>query len=198
MTQTYFMNTFAPVAIGVVLADRFVRDRLLGVQEVLDALPAGPASRLWGRFLGLLSVAAIPVLAVVLVAAVHIAVVRHDPGALPLALASFAAGIVPGLVVVCALSLIGPAVLGVALFRVVFVVYWFWGNLVPAQLVPSPSGTWFTPIGGVTLSAVFHANLGYQPLTAVDGVAAITVLTVTGAALVVALHYLERRRRAAA
>ncbi|MFC0435103.1 hypothetical protein [Kutzneria buriramensis] len=198
VAQTYFMNTFAPVAIGVVLADRFVRDRLLGVQEVLDALPVGIAPRLWGRFLGLVVGSALPVLAVWLVAAAHIAVIRHDSNALLLAAASFAGGVLPGLVVVCALSLLGPAVLGIALFRVVFVVYWFWGNLVPTQLMPSPSATWFTPIGGITLSAVFHADLGYPSLTVADGVASITVLTVTGAVLVVALQYLERRRRTAA
>jgi ABC-type transport system involved in multi-copper enzyme maturation permease subunit len=198
VAQAYFMNTFAPVAIGVVLADRFVRDRALGVEEVLDALPVGAAPRLWGRFLGLVVGAAIPVLAVWIVAAAHIAVVVHDPTALLLALVAFAAGVLPGLIVVCALSMVGPVLMGIALFRVVFTVYWFWGNLVPTQLMPSPSASWFTPIGGVTLSTLFHADLGYPALTVTDGVASITVLTVTGAALLVALQYLEHRRRAAA
>src|SRR5947209_6269502 len=134
VAQTYYLNTFAPVGIGVALADRFVRDRTLGVQEVLDAVPVGVATRVWGRFAGLVTGAAVPVLAVWLAEAARIAVLRHDPGALGLAVATFAAGSLPGLVLVCALSLIGPALVGVALFRVLFVVYWFWGNLVPAQL----------------------------------------------------------------
>jgi hypothetical protein len=86
----------------------------------------------------------------------------------------------------------------VPLFRVVFVIYWFWGNLVPTQLAPSPSATWFTPIGGITLSAIFHADLGYQRLSESDGVGSVTVLTLAGVAVVAVLHYLEHRRRATA
>lgn len=196
--QMYYLNTFAPVGIGVALADRFVRDRTLGVREVLDALPVGVAARVWGRFIGLVAGAAVPVLVVWLAQGGHIAVARHDPGVLALALVAFAAGVLPGLVLVCALSMIGPALLGVPLFRVVFVVYWFWGNLVPTQLAPSPSATWFTPIGGITLSAIFHANLGYQPVTIGDGVGSVTVLALAGVGLVTALHYLEHRRRSTA
>lgn len=196
--QMYYVNTFAPVGIGVALADRFVRDRTLGVREVLDALPIGVAARVWGRFAGLVAGSGVPMLAVWLVQAGHIAVARHDPGAIGLAVGAFAVGVLPGLVLVSALALIGPALLGIALFRVVFVLYWFWGNLVPVQLAPSPSASWFTPIGGITLSAIFHADLGYQPVRLTDGAASITVLTLAGVALVAVLHYLEHRRRATA
>lgn len=196
--QLYYLNTFTPVGIGVALADRFVRDHTLGVREVLDALPVGVAARVWGRFAGLVAGAAVPLLAVWLVEAVRIAVMRHDAGAIGLALAAFAAGVLPGLVLVCGLCLAGPALLGVPLFRVVFVIYWFWGNLVPTQIAPSPSASWFTPIGGITLSAIFRADLGYQTLSAVDGVGSITVLTAAGLALVATLQCLEHRRQSTA
>jgi hypothetical protein len=196
--QTYFMNTFAPVAVGVIFADRFVRDRLLGVREILDALPTSPAARIWGRFAGVIAAGALPMLAVWLVQAVHIALVTHRAAALGLAVASFAVGVLPGLVTVCGLSLIGPVLLGLPLFRVLFVCYWFWGNLIPSQLFPSPSETWATPIGGIALSGIFHVDFGDGRQAAIDGIGSVSVLVIAGLALVAALQYQERRRRATA
>jgi len=196
--QTYYMNTFAPVAVGVIFADRFVRDHRLGVREILDTLPASPAARIWGRFAGVITAGALPMLAVWVVQAVHIAVVTHRAAALGLAAASFAVGVLPGLATVCGLALAGPALLGLPLFRVLFVCYWFWGNLIPSQLFPSPSETWATPIGGIALSGVFHVDFGDGQMAAVDGIGSVSVLLAAGLALVAALQYQERRRRATA
>ncbi len=195
--QTYFLNTFAPVGVGVAFADRYLREGTLGVREVLDALPAPAAARIWGRFAGLVTAGALPILSVWAVQAAHIALVLHTGTVLPLAAASFAAGVLPGLVAVCGLCLIGPVITGLPLFRVLFVCYWFWGNLVPAQLFPSPSATWVTPIGGVTLTGLFHAPIGYRDVAA-DAVASICILLALGVALVAALQYLDHRRRATA
>jgi ABC-2 type transport system permease protein len=196
--QTYYMNTFAPVAVGVIFADRFVRDRQLGVREVLDTLPTSAAARLWGRFAGVIAAGALPVLAVWLVQALHIALVTHRAAALGLAAASFSVGVLPGLVAVCGLCLAGPALLGLPLFRVLFVCYWFWGNLIPSQLFPSPSETWATPIGGISLSGIFHIDFGIGRAAAVDGIGSVTVLVIAGLVLVSALQFSERRRRATA
>lgn len=196
--QTYFMNTFAPVAVGVIFADRFVRDRLLGVREILDTLPTSPAARIWGRFAGVIAAGALPMFAVWLAQAVHIALVTHRAAALGLAMASFVVGVLPGLAAVCGLCLAGPGLLGLPLFRVLFVCYWFWGNVVPSQLFPSPSGTWATPIGGIALSGVFRVDFGYGRIAAVDGIGSVSVLVIAGLALVAALQYQEYRRRATA
>jgi hypothetical protein len=196
-TQAYYLNTFAPVAIGVTFADRYLRDATLGVREVLDALPASAAARMWGRFAGLVIAGALPVLAVWAVQVVHIALVLHRGAVFGAAAASFAAGILPGLVMVCGLSLIGPVIMGLPLFRVLFVCYWFWGNLVPSQLFPSPSETWVTPIGGVALTGLFHPPLGYH-YAAAAAAASISIVLAIGVALVATLQYLDHRRRATA
>ena len=196
--QTYYMNTFAPVAVGVIFADRFVRDRVLGVRDVLDALPASPGARVWGRFAGVIAAGALPMLIVWLAQAVHIAVVTHRAAALGLAVASFAVGVLPGLVTVCGLCLAGPMLLGLPLFRVLFVCYWFWGNLIPSQLFPSPSQTWATPIGGIALSGVFHVDFGDGRMATVDGIGSVSVLVLAGLTLVATVQYQEYRRRATA
>jgi ABC-2 type transport system permease protein len=196
--QAYYLNTFAPVAVGVSFADRFVRERTLGVAEVLEALPVSATARLLGRFAGLVVAAAMPMLVVWAVAAARIAGVTHQATVFGLAAAAFAAGVLPGLVTVCGLCLAGPQVTGLPLFRVLFVCYWFWGNLIPGQLFPSPSGTWMTPIGGIALTGLFHADLGYGQVRAVDAAASICILLASGATLLCALQYLDTRRRTAA
>ena len=45
---------------GIVLADRLVRDRKLGVAELLDSTPADPGPRLVGKYLGVCAATAVP------------------------------------------------------------------------------------------------------------------------------------------
>ncbi len=53
--QAIGVNLLVLVVIGALLTDRWVRDRRLGVEELLSATAASPASRLWGKYLGVLS-----------------------------------------------------------------------------------------------------------------------------------------------
>jgi hypothetical protein len=41
-----------PMIFGIVLADRLVRHRKLGVAELLDSTPTNPGARLVGKYLG--------------------------------------------------------------------------------------------------------------------------------------------------
>jgi ABC-2 type transport system permease protein len=50
--QAIGVNLLVLVTIGALLADRWVRDRQLGVEELLFATAASPVSRLWGKYLG--------------------------------------------------------------------------------------------------------------------------------------------------
>jgi ABC-2 type transport system permease protein len=69
--------------------------------------------------------------------------------AIPLALAMFAAIILPGILLIGAFSIVCPAIIWVPLYQVLFVGYWFWGNLFPpGRGVPTMSNTILTPAGG--------------------------------------------------
>ena len=55
-------------------------------------------------------------------------------------------------------SLVVPLIMPAPLFRVLFVGYWLWGNVVPPDMMPTLSGSLLHPIGGYPLDALldFH------------------------------------------
>lgn len=140
-------NILVPVTFGALLADRAARDRRLGVAELLDSLPASPTARAWGKYAGSVAACLLPVLAVWLIALTRYAFTAHTWRVLPLGLAAFAVIELPALVFVGSFALTCPSWLGAPPFRVLFVGYWFWGNLVTAKVMPSLSGTWLSPLG---------------------------------------------------
>ena len=71
-----------PMIFGIVLADRLVRDRRLGVAELLDATPANPSARLVGKYLGVCAATAVPVALLCVAVALGFTVWRGQPAAL--------------------------------------------------------------------------------------------------------------------
>lgn len=197
-------NILAPVVYGCLLADRLVRDRRLGVVEILDALPARPGARLLGKYTGATTACAVPLLTVWSIALVRFAVTAHDWAVLPLGWGAFAAIELPALLFVAAFALVGPTMLGVPLFLVLFVGYWFWGNLVPSGTMPTLSGTWLSPLGDHARLALFgggpfadaHSYAGSaQSLGA--GIGSIAALVATAAVVLAAALTHQARTRAA-
>jgi hypothetical protein len=146
------------IGYGCLLADRLIRDDRLRVAPILDAAPAGPGARLLGKYLGTAAATAIPIVAVYFGLAAAYAVNTSAPHALGWALATCGLVIVPGLLFVAAFALAVPLIMPAPLFRVLFVGYWLWGNVVGADIMPTLSGTLIHPIGGYPLVALldFH------------------------------------------
>ncbi len=149
-TWALLFSMLMPLAYGMLLADRLVRDRRLRVEPLLESLPHAPATRLAGKYLGGVAACAMPGLAALLIAALTELPKRHDPALLGWALVGFAVVTLPGIAMVGGFALICPTVVSVPLFRVLFVGYWFWGNLVAPDFLPSLTGTLLTPIGDYT------------------------------------------------
>jgi ABC-2 type transport system permease protein len=139
--------TLLPVVYGCLLADRPARDRVLRVDGVLDATPSSRTARLIGKYAGVCAATAVPFAVVYFGRAVAYAVVEGAPSALGWAAVTFAASILPGLVFVGALAFAGALLVPPMIFRVLFVAYWFWGNVIPARLMPTLSGTVFSATG---------------------------------------------------
>lgn len=196
-------NILVPVIFGGLLADRVVRDRRLGVAELLDSLPASPTARAWGKYLGSVTACVVPVLAVWLIALTRYAITGHTWRVVPLGLAAFAVIELPALLFAAAFALTCPTVLGPPLFRVLFVGYWFWGNLVTAKVMPTLSGTWLTPLGDYARVALLgggafadaHSYAGVHQSTAA-GVGSIVVLLALAAAALTTWTILSARTRA--
>jgi ABC-2 type transport system permease protein len=193
-------NLFAPLGVGVLLADRGRREARLRLDDLLGATPAGFGSRWWGKALGAGAATITPVLCCWLVLLTALAV--RDGAAVELVgLGAFAAVALPGLVFVVACSIAIPTLIGPGLYRVGFIGYWFWGNLLNTKRLPIPtvagtpfeaigeyaSGGWF---GGKTFEA---PNRGLHPDPAL---AAVNVIFLIVAALVVlAVTHLVLTRR---
>jgi ABC-2 type transport system permease protein len=154
------------IGFGCLLADRLIRDDRLRVAPILDATPARPGARLLGKYLGAGAATSIPIFVVYFGLASAYAVNTGAPGALGWALAATGLVIVPGLLFVAAFALAVPLIMPAPLFRVLFVGYWLWGNLVAPQLMPTLARTLIYPIGGYPLDALldFHGIGGDDTL----------------------------------
>jgi len=141
-----------PIGFGMVLADRLVRDRRIGTAGLLESLPVGPGVLLAGKYLGGLAATALPALLVMLVAGGYESLNRGDPLMLGSAVLAFVVGMLPGLAFVAGFALVVPLLISAPLFRVLFVGYWFWGNMLALEFLPSLTGSLLTPIGDYPLS----------------------------------------------
>ncbi|EXG82357.1 hypothetical protein [Cryptosporangium arvum] len=172
-----------PIAAGMVLADRGVRDHRLHVEPILASLPASFGTRLTGKYLGSVAATAAPPLLALLAAGCYEAVSRGEPLVVGWALVAFVLVTLPGLLFVGGFALVCPPLISAPLFRVLFLGYWFWGNLTFPKLMPTLSGTPLAPIGDYAASWLMGTPALY---TAAGGVLRPDVSAAT-AALSVAL-----------
>lgn len=154
------VNLFLPVGYGSLLADRLVRDQRLGVAPILDATPASPVARLLGKYVGACGAVLVPLATVYFGFAIVYTVVSGRLAGLGWALAGFAVVLLPAALFVGAFALAVPLIMPAALFRVLFVGYWFWGNAIQPTAMPTLSQTVVSPIGAYPL----HVLLGHRDL----------------------------------
>ena len=196
------VQSFLAIAVGILLADRLPRDRRTKVEEVLDTLPGAPGARVFGKYLGSTLATLVPMFAVYCVGVGHIISRWHDVQALPIALATFAAIVLPGILFIGAFSIACPAILWVPLYQFLFVGYWFWGNLLPNFGIPTLSETILTPVGGYMCTGFFNpvgregvCSPGIQGATALQGVESILLLLgIAGVVSLVLSIFLKRRQ----
>jgi ABC-2 type transport system permease protein len=152
------VHALLSIGYGCLLADRLIRDDRLRVAAILDATPARPGARLAGKYIGAGAATAVPILAVYFGLAAAYAVDTGAPHALGWALATCAVVIVPGLLFAAAFALAVPLIMPAPLFRVMFVGYWLWGNVVTPDMMPTLARTLVHPLGGYPLDALldFH------------------------------------------
>jgi hypothetical protein len=203
------LSILLPLGFGMVLADRLVRDRRLGVSRLLDSFPTGAPALVTGKYLGSVAATAVPGLVAILVAAGFEFADRRDPALLVWALVAFALVMLPGLAFVAAFALVVPLVLSAPLFRVLFVGYWFWGNMLSPDALPSLTGTLLTPIGDYPASWLLGERALYagadglfgflrpDPSGATAALSVALLLLVAAVPLALAGVLLERRRAAA-
>lgn len=195
----WLLQVFCPIAVGVLLADRFPRDHRAGVDELLETTPASDWVRLLGKYVGATTATVAPMVIVyVLGLGWFISRGTDATTVVSLALPAFALINLPGLLFVAAYSVCCPIVLRVPLYQFLFVGYWFWGNLMPPQIMPTLRDTWLAPIGIVAEQSFFGVfNGGQTPYwQPIDGVLSIALLLAGAVAALVAGTVVLRAGRA--
>jgi hypothetical protein len=191
---TGIVQSFLAVAAGLLLADRLPRDRQTKVDELLNTLPCTISARVFGKYLGSTLATLVPMLVIYSIGIAYILVRWHTIQELPLALASFAVIALPGVMFIGAFSIACTAILWVPLYQILFVGYWFWGNLLPNAGIPTLSTTILAPVGGYMCTGFFNqqgqegvCSPGIQGATALLGVESILLLLGTAVLVIVAL-----------
>ena len=167
----FLLNVLLPIGYGCLLADRLIRDTRLGVAPLLDATPTPAMGRLAGKYLGVCVAAAAPLAVVHFGFAILYSVTAGRPVALAWAAAGFAVVIAPAVLFVGAFALAVPLVMPAPLFRVLFVGYWFWGNLIGPTAMPTTAQSLLEPAGGYPIQELlgWHGDGAFTPAGPVPG-----------------------------
>jgi len=191
---TGIVQSFLAVVAGLLLADRLPRDRRMKVDELFNTLPCTVSSRIFGKYLGSTIATLVPMSAIYAIGVAYIVIRWNTLQVLPLALASFAAIVIPGILFIGAFSIACTAILWVPLYQILFVGYWFWGNLLPDVGIPTLSTTLLTPVGGYMCTGFFNTHgqegvcsPGIQGATALMGAESILLLFGTAILVIFAL-----------
>ncbi len=195
------LNFWMPVIGGIVMADRLSRDLRLGTYELLSATPLSRGAYVLGKYTGVVLATLTPVLSATLVLTGIILAHGAPLAMVPAVLVAFLAVNVPTYLFVGAFSLACPAVLPVRVYQVLFTGYWFWGNFINPQAMPTVSHTVLNSSGEFIANGFFRASMasGANPgYTALQGALnLVTLLACATVALVALERYLAWQARQA-
>ena len=194
------LNLFLPVVGGILASDRMRRDWDLNVSELLHSTPLGRRDYILGKYLGTLLALLLPVLLLgSAMASAYIAL--GAPGYfLPMLAVAFLAINVPAYAFLTVFSLACPLIMPLRVYQVLFTGYWFWGNFLNPEAVPTLAGTLLTPCGRFAMEGIFGGDVtGWGPEhTGTEALANWAVLGLCIAAVLIVLdRYLAWRERRA-
>lgn len=195
MYLAQFTAWFLPVGVGLLLADRLPRDKKLHVDEILDSFSGSLGARLVGKYLGSTMATLVPVILIYMLGVGYTLVRFHDPHSLLLAIETFAAIPLPGILFASGFSIALPAFMNVSIYQLLFIGYWFWANLMsPRFHIPSLTGTMLNATGPWAQEAFFHYQWVFLRLhpTVWQGIESI-VLLVGSSFLAVLVAWLYQR-----
>lgn len=193
-----FIAEFSPLGAGLLLADRFPRDRATHMDELLDVTPTSLATRLLGKYVGATLATLLPIFLIYLAGSVMIMLHWHDVSVLPLALVEFVATTVVAVLFVGAFSIACTTVIWPLLYQFLFVGYWFWGNFLSPKLgIPTLNGTLLTSDARLIGDGLFPPPPGYGlPTSSLVGLESLGALLGCAALALVAAWGLLRWRAA--
>lgn len=199
-SKIFDLNMFMPLAAGIFLANRLVRDRHLKVDNLLHSFPLGRWPYLLGKYAGALLSGLTPALiTTTIIAVLWLSEGMPVKGVLVLGLA-FLSITVPAYVFVTAFSLACPLIMPLRVYQVLFAGYWFWGNYLTLGIIPTLRRTLLSANGELAHQGFFggwpDAPADWIHYTPLDAILNILVLMLCSlAALVAAERYVAWRKK---
>lgn len=195
-------NTFTPIAAGILVADRFTRDRVLGMNELLNSALPSKMPLVLGKYAGSVLAILTPPFVLLLGMLAYLAATYHQPAnflTAPVVLLAVAA---PSWLFVVAWSLIFPLVMPLRLYQVLFAGFWMWASVVPPDRLPTINWSLFGVQGQYAHYAFFindPVQSHYLHPPATIGLAIVNMSLIVGLSIVaLALIPLVLRRQEAA
>lgn len=191
--MVYTFNLFFPVLVGILSADRLLRDFRQGIRELQESTPLSLATYTLGKYFGILAASLAPVLVWVwLISGLFIAFGNAPIRFLYTITIAFFAIMVPAFAFVIAFSLACPLIIPLRVYQILFTGYWFWGNYISPEYFPTLNGTLLTVSGMYAYNGYFFGFIkATEPLkySASDATLNLIVLALTIVAVMVVLNY---------
>ena len=192
------LNIFFPVVAGIIASDRAVRDNKLNVRELLRVTKLKNATYIAGKYLGVvLSLVTMQFSIVLIYGLTTVIFYGFSPMYLLYLLAASSLINIPGLFFITAFSLACPLIMPVRVYQILFTGYWYWGNFLNPEFIPTIANTLLHAAGKFAASAYFNFNFGSGtvPISKANANIAIMFLC-AAAALVVMERYITWRENA--
>ena len=200
--MAFTFNLFLPVVVGILSADRLLRDFRQSVRELQESTPLSLATYTLGKYFGVLAASLAPVLVWVwLITGLFIAFGNAPIEFFFTMTLAFFAIMVPAFAFVTAFSLACPLIMPLRVYQILFTGYWFWGNYINPEFFPTLNGTLLTVSGMYAYQGYFLGFINAsEPLTysASDATLNLIVLGLCIVAVMVVLNvYLQWQSRRA-
>ena len=191
--MAFTFNLFLPVVVGILSADRLLRDFRQSVRELQESTPLHLAEYTLGKYFGVLLASLTPVLIWLwLITGLFIAFGNAPIEFFFTMTLAFFAIMVPAFAFVIAFSLACPLIMPLRVYQILFTGYWFWGNYINPEMFPTLNGTLLTASGMYAFQGYFLGFMGNaEELTysASDATLNLIVLALCIAAVMVVLNY---------
>jgi ABC-type transport system involved in multi-copper enzyme maturation permease subunit len=196
--MSFTFNLFLPVATGILAADRMQRDFRTSLRELQLSTPLRSSIYILGKYFGVTTTFLLPILIWIWLITCGVILLGVAPPSLfyTMTLAFFTITL-PAIAFVTAFSLALPLIMPLRVYQILFTGYWFWGNYLNPDEIPTLSGTYLTPGGMFATQGYFGAFTDMSRVfNATEAtINLLTLATCIFAVLLVTKFYLERQIR---